>query len=486
MSLLKNALASVFASSQRSGERATIVTSMHARGYEDYGKRFIDTFEEFWPRNYELWVYAEGFEFEPASSRTRSIDLLASSPDLVAFRDRHGQIAARRGATAEGYKYKFDAVRFSHKSFAIVHAAAHCETRWMAWVDADTVTKRPVPVDLVASLLEPGAFVAYFGRSGNHTETGFVAYDLAHAGAREFFETIRRIYVSDEVFRLREWHDCEVFDVARTVLAAQGKITSRNLSPKGQTAHPIVNSPLGEFIDHLKGPIRKKEGASPRSDYKFFRGRRLPPRPANLELGRYAYVPKLIDALRPRSIVEIGTWSGHRALQMAEAALRHSPSLEYFGFDLFEGATADDDAREMNNKPHFGFDEVDALLARFAEEHPGFEYWLTKGDTKEVLPELALDFAFIDGGHSVETIRSDFERLKNCRVVLFDDYYEGGIDTQRFGCNEVVRELPHLVLPAGDPVKGGGVTRFVVVAQPELLETIRTRLGVAAPARVAG
>ena len=254
------------------------------------------------------------------------------------------------------------------------------------------------------------------------------------------------------------------------------RIKVRNLS-SGGTAHPIANSVLGEYIDHLKGPDRKQAGASLARDRKFFRGRRLPPEPANLDSGRYAYIPRLIEALKPRSIVEIGTWSGHRALQMARIALKHSPAVTYRGFDLFDTGSATDDEREKNVKPHFALEDVQALLESFALENPGFGFSLVSGDTRQSLPETQADFAFIDGGHSVETIRSDYERLRACRVIVFDDFYQGPIDTALYGCNAVVRDLPHLVLPQADPVAGGGVTRFVLVAESRLLAQLKGILG---------
>ncbi len=329
----------------------------------------------------------------------------------------------------------------------------------------------------MASLIGEETFVAYFGREFTHTETGFLGFDLSRPNAAEFFDTVQRIYLSGEVFRLREWHDCEVFDVARTVLTAQGRITARNISPGG-TIHPIANSVLGEYIDHLKGFERKKAGISPARDRKFFRGHRLPPQPANLEAGRYAYIPRLVEAVKPRTIVEIGTWSGHRALQLARSALKHSPAVKYMGFDLFEAGNAADDAREMNVKAHFSVDQVQALLECFKLENPGFDFSLTGGNTRASLPETKADFVFIDGGHSVETIRSDFERLRTSAVIVLDDYYEGPIDTARFGCNAVIRDLPHLVLPQGDPVAGGGRTRLVLVAEPPLLARLAEALQV--------
>ena len=56
---------------------------------------------------------------------------------------------------------------------------------------------------------------------------------------------------------------------------------------------------------------------------------------------------------------------------------------------------------------------------------------LIKGDTKQSLKQFKIkkiDFVFIDGGHSIETIKNDWlniQKLINKKsVVIFDDYYE--------------------------------------------------------------
>ena len=269
MGILTNVLKSIFRGPALASDLVTVTTSMHHAGYEEYGRRFIETFEPGWPDNYRLRIYAEGFPLHPGSSRTTVLDLLQAVPEVAEFRRQFADRPQAQGRMPDGeYNYRLDAVKFANKSFATAHAARSCGTRFLVWLDADCVTLKAVPRDLVASLIGEETFVAYFGREFTHTETGFLAFDLSRPNAAEFFETVQRIYLSGEVFRLREWHDCEVFDVARSVLVAQGRITSRNISP-GRMIHPIANSALGDYIEHLKGPDRKKAGASLPRDRKF-------------------------------------------------------------------------------------------------------------------------------------------------------------------------------------------------------------------------
>lgn len=182
---------------------------------------------------------------------------------------------------------------------------------------------------------------------------------------------------------------------------------------------------------------------------------------------RYSQLLQIVEQTKPRTIIEIGTWNGQRAVEMLTEAQRHGP-CHYYGFDLFEGASEETDSRELNVKAHFGIRDVSKTLE-------GFDFDLVKGDTRETLPffmnqlPVSLDrpiLAFIDGGHSVETIRSDFEALKGCDYIVLDDYYQPDTegkcpDVDRYGCNRLLESLGEMgtdwfVLPVSDAVKDGG------------------------------
>ena len=103
---------------------------------------------------------------------------------------------------------------------------------------------------------------------------------------------------------------------------------------------------------------------------------------------------------------------------------------------------------------------------RFLYQHPsGFA---TECPEQTLFRYKPVDFVWLDGGHSIETIRSDWENIKRCltpdAVVFFDDYFEGGgIDTTVTGCNSLLAELKHEILPIKDWVIGGGTTQMVRV-----------------------
>jgi hypothetical protein len=473
--MLKRVLSSVFSGRGHAppvplgagqGSSVTVVTSFHASGFAQYGRAFLESFVSHWPDNYSLWVYAEDFDLEPPDSRIKVFDLHATIPSLHQFKRRHAIQPMASGQTARGYDYRFDAVRFANKSFVMCDAARRSSTRHLLWLDGDTRAFLDVPPDFLTRVLSDGDFMAYLGRTGYHTETGFLPFDLQHPAAKEFFSTLESIYETDTIFSLREWHDCEAIDVCRAVLSAQGRLRAKNLNVYG-TSHPFNNSVVGLFMDHMKGPARKQAGQSHHGDYLI-----PPPARVNFNEGRYGQIPPLMKHLLPSEIIEVGTWSGWRGVQMSLPSLSAGKPVHYKGFDVFEQFTAEFDAREMNVKPHFALAEVERLLKLVSEIYPHFSFELIQGNTNETLKDEQAQFVFLDGGHSVETIQNDFDAVKRSEVILLDDYYAGGIDTTTYGCNRIIERLPHQVLPVKDPVSGGGSTQFALVSSLAIPQSV--------------
>ena len=152
-------------------------------------------------------------------------------------------------------------------------------------------------------------------------------------------------------------------------------------------------------------------------------------------MNRYYKLLDLVKERQPKHLVEIGTWNGKRATEFMAVC-----DCYYTGFDLFEEATRESDSAEMNVKNHE--DMVD--VAKRIEMVGLNRFKLIRGNTRETLKEWIesdefqpFDFAFIDGGHSEETIRSDYEHIKNSiskgGLIVLDDYYTP--EVEGFGCN---------------------------------------------------
>src|SRR4051812_12833281 len=76
----------------------------------------------------------------------------------------------------------------------------------------------------------------------------------------------QQLYKSDAISKLAQTHDAESLQDVIFPAVRQGLITTHSLSGDARGhGHPLVNGPLGERLDHLKG-ARKSMGRSPAAD----------------------------------------------------------------------------------------------------------------------------------------------------------------------------------------------------------------------------
>ena len=263
--------------------RYAVVTTCHAAGYRDYGQIMVETYLKHWPEEVPLLLYHEGFEPPSVPGRIETHDLVAASPALMDFKARHlgnprahGKVQPRRRlrigpisipTPIPGKKaaYRWDAVRFAHKSFAIFDAARRTDADTLIWVDADTRFFADVDMAELAALAPPDSAVSCLRRP-NHSECGFVVYNLRHPETRRLLDEFEAMYSQDLLFAEREFHDSFLFDVVRVRAEARGARTHDIAEGAGARAsHVLINSRLGRFMDHMKGD-RKTEGKSRAGD----------------------------------------------------------------------------------------------------------------------------------------------------------------------------------------------------------------------------
>lgn len=137
---------------------------------------------------------------------------------------------------------------------------------------------------------------------------------------------------------------------------------------------------------------------------------------------------------RKQNILEIGTYNGNTAVALITIAKRYEPpeAIHYYGFDLFEHLDEETLRREHSKKPSRTMDAVRAFIigeTGISQKQVHLYQGFTHKTLWENLPGLPkMDFIFIDGGHSFETVENDWRACKELMsedtVVVFDDYYQ--------------------------------------------------------------
>lgn len=244
----------------------------------------VRSFDRFVPSSVLLYVYNEDFAPEYHSERVVYRNLHQHCPELVAFKQRHKNNPVAHGSSKRsrfeitvrrprfkvkvrrvewGAGFRWDAVRFSHKIFAIAHAAENCEADVLFWVDADIVFNSNLDEGVLESLLPTGCFLSYL-RRWKYSECGFVGYNLRHPATLQFLKEFTSLYSTDTVFKKREYHDSFLFDLLRRKYERAGFATHDIADGAGLlNGEVLTHSVLGNYMCHLKGERKGSLSALP-------------------------------------------------------------------------------------------------------------------------------------------------------------------------------------------------------------------------------
>jgi len=241
-----------------------VVTTFNADGYNRYGSKMIDTFLATWPQEVALWVYSEDCVVTQQAPNLHVFDLHQASPELVAFKNKWRDVPKANGNPfpgAERKAFKWQAVRFSHKVYAIFDAARRCNKDWLIWMDADMVCHSAIDCQQLEKFFPADKEICYAGRKNKFTECGLYGLKLTSNSIQKFLQEFQRMYDDAEngIFTLGEWHDSFVFDAVRKKFVLNELNWSLGLIT-GE-GHPLINCDWGAYIDHLKGS-RKQSGKS--------------------------------------------------------------------------------------------------------------------------------------------------------------------------------------------------------------------------------
>lgn len=256
----------------------SVVTTFNQSGYDRYASRMIDTFLANWPQSIHLYVYAEDTQVRQSDPRLHVFDFHATVPDLVKFKQTWQNDPRARGEVAlglpdkkgkqPGIGFRWDAIRFSHKVYAVCHHAMNTADI-MLWMDADMVCHSPITVDFLQSQIPTEVDIAFLGRAKKFTECGLYALNMRSQATQSFVSQFKHAYDTGEIFSMAEWNDCWVFDRIRERVQKQYPSWvqlnwTANFSKQGE-GHPLINTPWGAYLDHLKGR-RKETGRSDAKD----------------------------------------------------------------------------------------------------------------------------------------------------------------------------------------------------------------------------
>jgi hypothetical protein len=262
-----------------------VLTTFHKPGLDLYGQRFLDSFARNVDKQIKLLVYAENCS--PVNPNSSQIEIIDAKEliKLNQFKARWGNVPKANGKCPFPEKrprdhhkeFKWDAVRFANKVYAVFDAVNRTEDGWTVWMDGDTYVHSAISYDQFQNLLPNDKWITFVGRGkGSQTwpECGFYGLNIKNETCKKFLKEFERMYedADNGIFKLIEWHDSYVFgDVLNKLTPIDKNYLDYAESIFNQTAktggggHPLINSVLGKWFDHMKG-ARKNQGKSQKKD----------------------------------------------------------------------------------------------------------------------------------------------------------------------------------------------------------------------------
>tara|TARA_B100001996_G_scaffold311686_1_gene253665 strand:+ start:23 stop:649 length:627 start_codon:yes stop_codon:yes gene_type:complete len=162
---------------------------------------------------------------------------------------------------------------------------------------------------------------------------------------------------------------------------------------------------------------------------------------------------------RPKIFLEVGVFHGVTARNICELLYKiHKNDFKYIGLDLFEESEENKSEvipntnfsnplkniyfRYIKKQNPYSKEAVEDLLKKFQNNVN-----LIKGNSNLVLKKIDMskvDYVFLDGGHSYETVKNDLECcldvINSNGTILCDDYNFGHLPDVKNAIDEFVKK----------------------------------------------
>ena len=240
------------------------VTSFSADGFERYARKMLFSVIENWKDDLKLIAYYHDFTDDLVEQLPKSDKIEYRNLDNIQDMKNYKQFMKLHDGTEGGkipYNWRMDAIKWCNKVYALTDLSLEIgeqEARggWLIWLDADTVTTKPLSKERVLRLFKKGAELVHLGRKDiDYSETSFIAFNLDYQSPHYLLADLRGCYDIGEVTAYREWHDGFIFERLLKIYVAHG-LRVQNLSQGAEGLAAFAQSPLSQYMIHYKGNLK--------------------------------------------------------------------------------------------------------------------------------------------------------------------------------------------------------------------------------------
>lgn len=226
-----------------------VITSFNQEYYDVIGHKAVETWLEYWPKELVLTCYVEEFALLE-QPRIKQIPFSELGFEYWLF---------MRNTERDRVKI------FAKKAYSIIHAFEHSDADRIIWVDADVLTERAIPVDVLTSLCLDNTLATFMGVTHDDkwfsAETGIFIVNTKHPEFQAFAARYREYYDRRIKDNIRRFYDGEVFGAVVKEFEDRAKFNDLCSSFEKGYKTPLKHTILGPYLHHYKAKHSKDEFA---------------------------------------------------------------------------------------------------------------------------------------------------------------------------------------------------------------------------------
>ena len=240
----------------------TFVTSLNNEYWNSTSKTNLLSWDKYLSNDCDIVIYSEdSIDTTNFSNRVTVKNLYKLCPELVEFKEKYkdnphynGQVGRKLEGSSKAFKW--NAIKFAHKTFAIFAETKQQTHGSVVWLDADVLIHKPVTTQYLKTVFPENKAISYLGRPSAYDECGLMSYNLTHGLTKEFLQKFENEYLNG-LDHLRETHDSWVFYQLRLSYEDQSLFHNLNPTPKDNKS-PFNNSGINEYMVHTKGKNKER------------------------------------------------------------------------------------------------------------------------------------------------------------------------------------------------------------------------------------
>jgi len=223
--------------------KSVVITTMNQLIYDKYGRRLVESFDDFFPENVDFYLYTED-DLKIKSKRPIILDSLKEIPELTTF--LNAMTKEKYGKVAKSIK------KFSHKVYVQCHAFRHLPVDHIHWMDADIYPLTTITNHVLENAIGNN-FSVFMGQHMNsNPETGYIGFNLNFRNGIEFINYYQNTYDSLEIVTLqpRPWDPIAYWQAKEKF---KHKLKFESITAGTKHSHVFRYSYWNEYLSHAKG-----------------------------------------------------------------------------------------------------------------------------------------------------------------------------------------------------------------------------------------